>query len=782
EGKSGKENEPPLLGYRSMPLVELVERLTQLNLRNVSVEHRPQLAEQGKQACAERGERIAVASPEVLDDARVMAHEAAHIVQQRGGAKLEVEGASEAQAPQGVGAEHGKAELTGDAGGSAPPTAPVASASEASRGEGAQPAVPEQKLGEQAKRPIDKKSTDYEAEADAAAVSFMGGPVPEGGLQLSAASQAVMYGGEPEGELEAEPSAPSLGSEPQAAMVEVEQEPAPAYVDRADWPTLKALFVEKPGSVEAVRGFVAGCSMLEPQLPIWQDGIVLVMVTEKEAYGSIRWPTATYAWVLAEQRAFLAELRGAKKGAMETAASGESNERADRAKPETGRKPLGNKGAAQQTFEAMSPEETAAWRDHLSALELPAELRKVVLRVDPTLVSLDRLDQLFEILRHELTHAMQLLATNGDFFDLQFNPLELGAYYESARVSAEYELEHVDRSHAMQTLGTLAGHWTASPEEYKSGQSQQGRSRVDEFVETQDFFLRRMAELFPVEFAELRCFIFGPEVEEVPEPTPESILTPRGTSTVGDLALQVKGTVQQMDRDRGTFSLNYLVRLERGELPPAAEASWERERDAMGWEQLVVELQRLTETMDRAGNGGRTSGELVHEETKAANAQWENPSPLESSVFWFEDIGQTQVDDQDYARLRLWCENAKALKLETLARIEVRGYSDDQGEPAVQRSISQQRADAVKRALVESGIPAEKIEAVGLGFVEPKHGRAAVSQLEKRKQELAACDSEDVKELAACESEEVKELTGLLESARVQFRVVELVATQGGAP
>jgi hypothetical protein len=158
---------------------------------------------------------------------------------------------------------------------------------------------------------------------------------------------------------------------------------------------------------------------------------------------------------------------------------------------------------------------------------------------------------------------------------------------------------------------------------------------------------------------------------------------------------------------------------------------------------------------------------------------------------------------------------ALQVELQQMDRDQVREYSDDQGEPAVQRSISQQRADAVKRALVESGIPAEKIEAVGLGFVEPKHGRAAVSQLEKWKQELAACDSEEVsearhesasvagasdapaqrceglaraneckqvKELAACDSKEVTDLTRELEDERVQFRVVELVATLGGAP
>jgi OmpA-OmpF porin, OOP family len=52
-------------------------------------------------------------------------------------------------------------------------------------------------------------------------------------------------------------------------------------------------------------------------------------------------------------------------------------------------------------------------------------------------------------------------------------------------------------------------------------------------------------------------------------------------------------------------------------------------------------------------------------------------------------------------------------------RIEVRGYTDRLGSPSYNQELSQRRADAVKALLVGQGIPAERIDARGLGEQDP---------------------------------------------------------------
>lgn len=52
-------------------------------------------------------------------------------------------------------------------------------------------------------------------------------------------------------------------------------------------------------------------------------------------------------------------------------------------------------------------------------------------------------------------------------------------------------------------------------------------------------------------------------------------------------------------------------------------------------------------------------------------------------------------------------------------RIEVRGYTDRLGSSSYNMELSQRRADAVKALLVEQGIPAERIDARGMGPQDP---------------------------------------------------------------
>jgi outer membrane protein OmpA-like peptidoglycan-associated protein len=52
-------------------------------------------------------------------------------------------------------------------------------------------------------------------------------------------------------------------------------------------------------------------------------------------------------------------------------------------------------------------------------------------------------------------------------------------------------------------------------------------------------------------------------------------------------------------------------------------------------------------------------------------------------------------------------------------RIEVRGYTDRLGSASYNLQLSQRRADAVKALLVAQGIPADRIDARGLGMQDP---------------------------------------------------------------
>jgi OOP family OmpA-OmpF porin len=71
-------------------------------------------------------------------------------------------------------------------------------------------------------------------------------------------------------------------------------------------------------------------------------------------------------------------------------------------------------------------------------------------------------------------------------------------------------------------------------------------------------------------------------------------------------------------------------------------------------------------------------------------------------------------------------------------RVEISGHTDNQGGQAANEALSQRRADAVKRWLVDHGVAAERIAAVGRGSSEPRasnrttEGRASNRRLELR--------------------------------------------------
>ena len=53
-------------------------------------------------------------------------------------------------------------------------------------------------------------------------------------------------------------------------------------------------------------------------------------------------------------------------------------------------------------------------------------------------------------------------------------------------------------------------------------------------------------------------------------------------------------------------------------------------------------------------------------------------------------------------------------------KVEISGYTDDTGPPEYNKDLSQRRAEAVRKHLIESGIDGERIVAKGYGEDNPK--------------------------------------------------------------
>jgi OOP family OmpA-OmpF porin len=62
---------------------------------------------------------------------------------------------------------------------------------------------------------------------------------------------------------------------------------------------------------------------------------------------------------------------------------------------------------------------------------------------------------------------------------------------------------------------------------------------------------------------------------------------------------------------------------------------------------------------------------------------------------------------------------AKALKAHPELKVEIGGHTDNTGTPATNLTLSQQRADAVRAALITQGIPAARLTAKGYGQTRP---------------------------------------------------------------
>ncbi len=72
------------------------------------------------------------------------------------------------------------------------------------------------------------------------------------------------------------------------------------------------------------------------------------------------------------------------------------------------------------------------------------------------------------------------------------------------------------------------------------------------------------------------------------------------------------------------------------------------------------------------------------------------------------------------------------------ARIEIAGHTDSRGDAAINLKLSQRRADAVRKYLVQSGVNLDWVKAIGYGETQPiadnatEAGRKANRRIELR--------------------------------------------------
>ena len=90
------------------------------------------------------------------------------------------------------------------------------------------------------------------------------------------------------------------------------------------------------------------------------------------------------------------------------------------------------------------------------------------------------------------------------------------------------------------------------------------------------------------------------------------------------------------------------------------------------------------------------------------------PAPPQAPVSYmaFFDLGSVKLSDQSMQTIS---QAAQVYKTKANARVQVTGYADTVGNPAMNVQLSQRRAAVVKDALVKAGVPAAAIATTGDG-------------------------------------------------------------------
>jgi outer membrane protein OmpA-like peptidoglycan-associated protein len=81
------------------------------------------------------------------------------------------------------------------------------------------------------------------------------------------------------------------------------------------------------------------------------------------------------------------------------------------------------------------------------------------------------------------------------------------------------------------------------------------------------------------------------------------------------------------------------------------------------------------------------------------------------------DLSSSEIETRSFPLVKAIAELVLAHPEYVLVHIE--GHTDDTGQPEWNPILSQWRADAVKKKLIEYGVPAERLDAKGYGYARP---------------------------------------------------------------
>ncbi|MFZ1658091.1 MAG: OmpA family protein [Flavobacteriales bacterium] len=218
----------------------------------------------------------------------------------------------------------------------------------------------------------------------------------------------------------------------------------------------------------------------------------------------------------------------------------------------------------------------------------------------------------------------------------------------------------------------------------------------------------------------------------VPVPVPV-IVTNKETvrEVVQDPALQDSLRKMQVENDRLRNVADSLQSRKPGSpnaLPPGIRAG-----DYAGiltglQADRIATLERYIEVMDNAANAGETDSlkQRIAEMDKEMQALRASRTASKDTAISpaIPGMKETLLDTVAFAsgsssvgnkaRLQLM-KTGKRLAAAKVERVLVTGQTDKSGNAALNQKLSQQRADAVKRVLVEAGVPVDAITAKGLG-------------------------------------------------------------------